>query len=193
MPEARTTRSTTAAAQNPTIPEKSAGAIKKRATANTARKPRKGNPPLTNAELLAQFFPNVPNPSKIDHSVSIVFCISCATRLFFVYQFERPDLTHAQTLPLNDSVTMRVYPWPIDNGNTLLVDFVYSDGTRVDGPTDWGFWSIDGSDMLMPRHGTFVGESTHFYYCQKRGSYEVRRTDGTVLRRLSFPVQTIFE
>ncbi|KII91935.1 hypothetical protein PLICRDRAFT_90148 [Plicaturopsis crispa FD-325 SS-3] len=175
MPEARTTRSTTAAAQNPTIPEKSAGAIKKRATANTARKPRKGNPPLTNAELLAQFFPNVPNPSKIDHS------------------FERPDLTHAQTLPLNDSVTMRVYPWPIDNGNTLLVDFVYSDGTRVDGPTDWGFWSIDGSDMLMPRHGTFVGESTHFYYCQKRGSYEVRRTDGTVLRKLSFPVQTIFE
>ncbi|KII91937.1 hypothetical protein PLICRDRAFT_173721 [Plicaturopsis crispa FD-325 SS-3] len=180
MPSTRITRSTTRSTtdENPTVPEKSTGATKKRSTATAARKPRgKVNPPLTDAEIIAQMFPPVSSIAKIDHS------------------FERPDLTHAQMVAIDDSITMRVYPWPKDNGETLLIDFVHSDGTRVDGPTDWGFWSIGHhiSDTLMPRYGAAVGQSTHFYYCRKIGSYEVRRTDGTVLRKLSFPVQTIIE
>lgn len=106
---------------------------------------------------------------------------------------EDPDLTHAQTLPVDDNVTMRVYTWAAHFDSILMVDFVYADGTRVEGPTDWGFWSIGhhSRDTLLPRFGAVDG--THLYYCPKVGRYEVRRADGTVVRTLSFPVQTVFE
>lgn len=83
---------------------------------------------------------------------------------------------------------MRVYPWS-GCRESLMVDFVRSDGTRVDGPTDWDFWFIGphGPPSIMPRHGQSEGFSTHLYYCFKQHRYEVRRTDGTVVRALVFP------
>lgn len=84
---------------------------------------------------------------------------------------------------------MRVYPWSVSE-SALVVDFVHPDGTRVEGPTDWSFWYIGPyPPSRMERYGEHRGFSYHVYNVLKQYKYEVRRSDGTVIRSLVFPPQ----
>lgn len=88
---------------------------------------------------------------------------------------------------------MRIFPDTFHRH--YLLDFVHADGTRVEGPTDYGLYNLEtpGGPGLMPRMMFRQGGTQHIYDITPRCTYQVRRTNGTVLRTITFPPNVLVE
>ena len=102
-------------------------------------------------------------------------------------QYQTPD-THLSTrFHCIDEIIGRITPFQ----SLYLLDFVWPDGTRVTRTPNFSVWDVaeDGHHVELPPVGSTIqkGDTVQMYYINSVRTYEIRRRDGYVIKKIQFP------